>query len=308
MNEMNTSLSQTPRSHSLSEWVMATRPWSFPASAMPVIVTLAYLTWRGYDINWLTGIWALANIILFHGAGNTWSDYHDFIHGVDTPDTYGVKFLTSGQFRPEEIRRLSLCLLTAALLGGVCLLSLTGPALLWYGLAGILCTLLYPRLKFRALGDAVIAVAYAWLPTWGTSYVAIGKVDMGVLLLAVPVGMITIAILHVNNTRDVHTDGAARISTLAMKIGHRNASLLYQFLILGPFVFIPVCVITGLLPWLTLLTFLALPSALSNARCMRNCQIEDTSVIALLDEATAKLQLVFSLLLCISFFTARIIS
>ena len=50
---------------------------------MPIIVTLTYLFWKGAEINWLFGLWALVNMILFHIAGNVWSDYHDFVKKVD---------------------------------------------------------------------------------------------------------------------------------------------------------------------------------------------------------------------------------
>ena len=64
--------------HSIKSWIVATRPWSFPASVMPVVVTLTYLFWSGCDIDWIVGVWTLVNVVLFHAAGNTWSDYHDY--------------------------------------------------------------------------------------------------------------------------------------------------------------------------------------------------------------------------------------
>lgn len=292
--------------HSLNEWIMATRPWSFPASTVPIVVTLAYLYWRNYDVNWLTGIWALANIVFFHAAGNTWSDYHDYKYGVDSSETYGAKTITSGTFQPKEIRNLSIGLLITGLAGGIGLMLLTDFGLLWYGFGGILCTLLYPYLKYRALGDAVIGLAYAWLPMWGTSYVAVGQVELYVCLLALPIGMITIAILHANNTRDVQTDENAHITTLAMKLGHRKAATLYQFWILFPFASIAGCTIAGLFPWWSLLTLGALPIALGNVHKMKNSREENVSDITDLDEKTAKLQLLFGLLLSLSFFIATL--
>ena len=47
------------KKHSFKDWMIAVRPWSFPASAMPVVVTLAYQFWMKEDINWANGIWAL---------------------------------------------------------------------------------------------------------------------------------------------------------------------------------------------------------------------------------------------------------
>lgn len=285
------------------------RPWSFPASAMPVVVTLAYLYWAGHEnLNWVAGVWALVNIIVFHAAGNTWSDYFDFLHGVDTTETAGATTLTTGQFAPEEIKRFSIGLLVVALLGGVGLMLLTTWQLLWYGLGGALCVLLYPYLKYRAWGDVVIGIAYAWLPCWGTSLVFTGALQSDTLLLAIPLGCITIAILHCNNTRDVRTDGNAGITTLAMNIGHHRSQTLYAFYMLTPFFCVVACAVCGILPYLALLSLVALPNAWKNLQLMRRCSEGDTSVIARLDERTAQLQLLFSLLLSVSFLIAAQLS
>ena len=91
------------KTHSFKDWMIAVRPWSFPASAMPVVVTLAYLFWMKEDINLANGIWALLNIVVFHAAGNTWSDYFDYKQGVDMKDTFGAKTLTYKMFTPKEI-------------------------------------------------------------------------------------------------------------------------------------------------------------------------------------------------------------
>ena len=128
------------KKHSLKDWMIAVRPWSFPASSMPVVVTLAYLYWMQQDINWVNGIWALLNIVVFHAAGNTWSDYFDYKHKVDARDTFGAKTLTDGMFAPREIYSLSMALLAVALVAGVGLLWRTGLPLLYIGIGR--CSLL----------------------------------------------------------------------------------------------------------------------------------------------------------------------
>ena len=136
------------KKHTFKEWMIAVRPWSFPASGMPVIVTLAYLFWARHQIEWGYGIWALVNIIVFHAAGNTWSDWFDFRKKVDAGDTFGARTITSGMFTPGEIMKLSVCLLAVAVAGGIGLFLLTGWPLLWIGLAGAACAVLYPLLKY----------------------------------------------------------------------------------------------------------------------------------------------------------------
>lgn len=285
--------------------MIAVRPWSFPASAMPVIVTTAFLFWKGYEINWGFAVWALLNIILFHAAGNTWSDYFDFKKQVDADDTFGAKTLTTGMFKPEEIKKLALGLTAAAVAGGLALLALTGLPLLWIGIGGVLCTLLYPILKYNALGDLDILLAYAFLPTLGTSFVATGAVVTSVLLVALPLGLITDGILHSNNTRDMHTDSRAGIKTMAMNLGVKSSAVLYGFEMLFPFVWIGVCSIAGFMPIATVIAFMTLPVAIACAQTMKNSVEGGLQMIADLDVRTANLQLFFSLLLTVAFVAAR---
>lgn len=293
------------KKHSFGEWMIAVRPWSFPASAMPVIVTTAFLFWRGYEISWGFAVWALLNIIVFHAAGNTWSDYFDYKKKVDADDTFGAKTLTTGMFQPKEIYRLSVALTVVAVVGGIALMALTGLPLLWIGLGGVLCTLLYPYLKFNALGDLVILLAYAFLPTLGTSFVVAGGIVPSVLIVALPLGLITDGILHSNNTRDMATDSRAGIKTMAMSLGVKSSAVLYSFEMLFPFVWMAVCSIFGFMPIATVAVFMTLPVAIACAQTMRNSVEGGMKMIADLDVRTANLQLMFSLLLTAAFVVAR---
>ncbi len=297
--------------HTLKDWIIATRPWSFPASAMPVVVTLAYLFWisgeTGFNYNLLAGLWALVNIIVFHAAGNVWSDYHDYRNGVDAQSPYSVRALLDGRFAPEEYRRFALGLLVAGCLMGLGLVWLTGWELLLFGIAGALLTLLYPTMKGHALGDVNIFLNFGLLPMLGTSFVTVGMVDQTVLWNVVPVGFITVAILHVNNTRDIAADGRAGIRTFAMLLGKRASMWLYVVEVIIPFVWVIVGSIVWFLPWTTLIVLLALPMAWKNAHQMLRLTAEGEESIADLDQKTAKLQLLFSLLLAVGLVAANLL-
>lgn len=285
--------------HTFKEWLFATRPWSFPASTMPVLVTIMYIWSIGHDVNWCLGIMALVNIIFVHAAGNVWSDYHDYRKGVDADDTYGVRILVDKQFTPHEVFMLSVCLQVLAVAMGLLMVWLTGITLLWFGLAGIALSLLYPPLKYMALGDVVIMACYALLPMLGTTFICTGNIVPEVLWLAVPVGSITVAILHANNTRDIETDGRAKIHTFAMLTGRRFAIGMYVFELVLPYLWLLATAISGYVsPW-TLLTLITSPIALGNCRKMLSYYTGGIKAIALLDEATAKLQLAFSLTLVV---------
>lgn len=287
--------------HSFRSWVMATRPWAFPASATPVAVTLAYMFFERGAVNWGIGLWALATIVLFHAAGNTWSDYFDFKKGVDRgEDNVGGTSLTSGEFVPSEIMKLSSVLLLAAVVSGVLLVVQTGVTTLYFGLAGVALTLLYPAMKYRALGDLDIFLTYSLLPILATTYVATGELCYSALWLTLPLGLITVAILHINNTRDMESDREAGIRTLAMMAGKRYAAYIYCVEIFLPFVWVIGLAVGGVLPLWALIVALALMPAVKAAGKALRFPTEGRSVIIGLDEATAQLQLVFSLLIVVS--------
>ena len=293
--------------HTFKEWFLATRPWSFPASSMPVAVTLAFLYWRGFEVNWPVGLWTLLSVILFHAAGNTWSDYSDFKRGVDREDTIGGMSITSGEFLPSEIKCLSMLLLAVAAVSGLSLMLATGLPTLYLGLAGIALTMMYPFLKYHALGDVDIFLTYSLLPVLGTSYVATGAFVMDALWLVLPIGLITVGILHINNTRDIEHDKRAGIHTFAMLAGKRASAFIYCMEVTVPFVWVVGCVIYGSMPLWSLIVLLALKPAIDNSRKAFMFPKEGMKAVIGVDEATAKLQLMFSLLLVVSFFVASLV-
>lgn len=282
--------------HTWKAWIGATRPWSFTASALTVFVSLAYLEWSAGDVHWWRGLWAIGAMVLFHAAGNTWSDWHDYRKGVDAADTHGVDTLTSGHFTPGEVMSFSLGLFALATAAGLGLMLCTGLPLLGIGAAGLALALLYPPLKYRAGGDVVILLAYCLLPALGTSYVALGRFEPAVLLAALPVGVLVNAILHANNTRDMRTDRRAGARSLAHALGVRGSVMLYVGQMFVPFIWVVVLVCLGLLPLWALGELLLLPLALRNCRIMLGYRNEaDSAVISTLDRRSAQLQMFFSL-------------
>lgn len=296
------------KKQSIKEWIIATRPWSFPASAMPVLVTLGYLFWKQGEINWPMGLFTIINVVLFHAAGNTWSDYRDFRSGVDREDAVGGMSIVSGQFSPEQIKRLSLSLMAVAVVCGLALCFFTGMPVLYFGLAGGVLTLFYPWLKYHALGDVDIFLTYAVLPMLGTSYVATGSINPDTLWLAVPVGLITVGILHSNNTRDMMQDRRAGIKTFAMAIGGKASSNLYCFEVIFPFLWCIAGIVAGLFPVYAIIVLAVVKPAIDNARKAMRYPEEGMRALVGLDERTAQLQLMFSLALFGGFMIAAFIA
>ena len=292
--------------HSVKDWILTTRPWSFPASAMPVLATFAYMTWvcslYGMSIDWVSGVLAIVGIVFFHASGNMLSDVRDYKKGVDKGLSHMP--LVNGSFTTKEYMRLSLTLFVLGCAIGFYIMSRCGWPLLYAAFYGAFFTLTYATFKYFALGDVVIFLSYAVIPILGTTYATISEYYYPALVLALPIGLITVAILHVNNTRDIESDRAAGIRTLAMLIGLKASVQLYAFEVLFPFVAVIATIMCGWLPWYSVIVLFALPKAWRCARVVLDSPKKGMETLVMHDAATSQLQLLFSLLLAVSLFVA----
>ena len=190
----------------MNKWVLATRPWSFPASATPALIAFAYVFWMSHsgllpsniNINWMAGLWALFGAVLFQIAGNLISDYYDFRRGVDRKDTFGSsRMLVDGVFSPRTIWMFGVVILAVGVLLGLVLVMRCGSQLLWIGIIGVLAAYFYYILKYHALGDLLIFVIYGQLIALGTTYVMTSVIDWPILTVSAPIGFLIVNILHV---------------------------------------------------------------------------------------------------------------
>ncbi len=289
---------------SLKNWILAVRPWAFPASTMPVVLTISYVFYKQYfipaEINWWFGLIALIGVIFLHAGGNLISDYYDFKNKIDRKDSFGSeRLLVQGVFQPRTYIWYGLILIAIGSVTGLWLTYKTGAALLWIGLAGVLGALCYSFLKTRALGDLLIFILYGPMIGLGTAYVLTSQLMWEVLLLNVPVGMLVVNILHANNMRDIKHDAEVHVKSQAMLLGLKGSKIQYVVLALGAYLVVILMNISGMIHPITLFTLISLPMAIRNIRLMMKATTDTLELIKDLDGMTAQLVMVFSMLFSI---------
>lgn len=284
------------------DWFLALRPWSFPASTMPVLLSLGYYAQAGRTIDIPNALIALVSVVLMHAAGNLWSDVFDFKTGVDAKDTEGVRVLAHGRFTIGEYLALAAFLGALGVAGAVWLAFRTDFDLLWATAAGVAAAILYPPLKYRAWGDAVIFFAYTLTPMFAMSRIVTGEWSAEALPALLPTGILTVAILHANNLRDIPTDRRAGIRTLASVLGEAKSVALLIFEYVVPFLVVLGAMGTGHLPIYAFLPFLTAGALMPLWRDVSSFSGRGVAAIARLDEGTAKAQLVFSVLMTAGLF------
>ena len=125
-------------------------------------------------------------------------------------------------------------------------------------------------------------------------------------MVGLPIGLITVGILHVNNTRDIVPDKRAGIKTFAMLAGEKASAYLYCLEVIVPFIWVAGGIAMGKFPLLSLLIIPALKPAMDNVRKVMAFLKKDAKELYGVDENTAKLQLAFSMLLTLSLFIDKL--
>ena len=224
----------------IATYLKATRAFSLPASVLPVLAaTAATLPPAQWD--WLILLAGLTGAACLHLAGNLFNDYFDFLSGVDrrTDDDAGRpgRQLVRGELVPRQVLAEAVLFLALAAPAAAYVLHRRGAWLLPFALAASLGGYAYTgppfRLKCRALGEAVIFALFGPLLLVGAAWSQTGRVEPGVLLLSVPMGLATVAILVGNNWRDRDEDAQARIRTLGQLAGGRLVRGLYVALVVA---------------------------------------------------------------------------
>lgn len=295
------------KNRTLKDWIIATRPWSFPASVMPILIMWGYLFFIGHngiDVDWLNAILCMPLLVIAHAGGNMVSDYYDYTRRVDLEDCpNGVTWIYDGTFSARTILRFGLVLLAVALPIGLFLLVNSDISAIWIGIVGMLLPLLYPWMKAHALGDVNILVSFALLPALGTAFVSTGIYMPETLLYILPLGLLTVSILHANNTRDMANDSRAGLSTLSAMLGLGGSKTVYLIEVFSPYVLAVVFVVFCHQPATLLATLLTVPLAVRNVRMMMAAVEKKQFLgIATLDKSSAQLQTLFGLLYAAGYF------
>ena len=222
-------------------WWYAARPKTLPAVLAPLLVgqVLAALHAQQGEFNgWLSIIIVLCGLSL-QVAVNLANDVFDFRSGIDGPERVGPpRVLALGWVPLWQMVVALLFALVVALLSGSYLVSLGGSAYLFLGIAALLALLAYSAgpypLASHALGEVTVFIFFGLVAVVGGFALHHNSMPFIVWLVAVQMGLLTSAIMLVNNIRDHDSDLQADKHTLAVRLGPVRSEGLYRWLMLLP--------------------------------------------------------------------------
>ena len=227
----------------VSLWISAMRLRTLPLSVSGIIVASCLAEYNGF-FKWEIFILAILTTLSFQILSNLANDYGDGIKGTDNEDRIGpLRAIQSGEITPESMFNaikinilisIALALMLIFISFGVFHFFLT---LIYFilGAISIIAAMKYTvghkAYGYRGLGDLFVFIFFGLVSVIGCYVLYSKQIDHVVFLPACTIGLLSAAVLNLNNMRDVESDKKSQKITLAVKLGEKNMKVYHFFLI-----------------------------------------------------------------------------
>lgn len=228
MNEDNVALN-SPRA-----WMLAARPKTLTAAAVPVMIGVAL-----HEVSGWTALDLVPVVLCFLFAfvlqidANFVNDYYDFLKGTDGEERLGPRRACAQGWVTLPAMRRAIVLTT--LLGcavGLPLVLYGGWEMIGVGVACVVFCFLYTTcLSYIGMGDVLVLLFFGIVPVCATYYVTAPAgsqaLSQAVVWASLACGMVVDTLLLVNNYRDIDNDRKAGKKTLVVRLGKKTTEWLY---------------------------------------------------------------------------------
>jgi 1,4-dihydroxy-2-naphthoate octaprenyltransferase len=276
-----------------------TRPRTLPAAIVPVMIGSGVAAGYGGFSLWRGALGLVVALALQVGV-NYANDYSD---GIRDSDAIGkrvgpMRLVGSGLAAPRHVMLAALACFGVAGAVGLVLAAVTSWWLVPVGVCCVLGAWFYTGGRrpygYMGLGEAAVFVFFGVVAVAGAAFVEMERLSWLGLAASVPAGLLSCALLMINNLRDIESDPLTGKRTLAVRLGDARSRIVYMLFLLVPFVLAAAMAVAR--PY-ALLTLLALPLAVAPLRIVRSGATGPALITAL--GQTSRLQMAFGLALTI---------
>lgn len=216
----------------MNKWVLGARVKTLPAAVAPVLVGTSFAP----SINWINASLALIVSLSLQIAVNFSNDYSDGIRGTDANRVGPTRLVASGLASAKAVKTAAFAAFTTACISGTLLSINTTLWLILVGLISVLAAWGYTGGKkpygYLGFGEFSVFIFFGLVATIGSYYVQTQQINWEIVLLSIPIGSLSCAILVINNLRDRPLDELAGKKTLAVKLGDQKTRYFYGFLLI----------------------------------------------------------------------------
>ncbi|RAP31575.1 1,4-dihydroxy-2-naphthoate polyprenyltransferase [Candidatus Marinamargulisbacteria bacterium SCGC AG-414-C22] len=221
----------------IKNWLYATRPKTLTAGICPVILGLLL----AYQQTTLTPIYAIITLLcalLIQIGTNFANDYFDHKKGGDTDKRIGpTRVIQAGLITPKHMKIAMIIAFSTAFILGLTLVYHGGLSILAIGICAILFGILYTgssfSLAYTGTADIFVLIFFGPVAVAGTTYIQTLSWTIEPIIIGTGIGLISTALLAVNNTRDYDEDKTTNKKTFVVRFGKTSGKWQYTLCLLG---------------------------------------------------------------------------
>lgn len=234
----------------IATWISAARLRTLPLSISGIFVGSSIAAHQGYFDIAIFSL-ALGTTLGLQILSNFANDYGDGVKGTDNEDRIGPKrAIQSGIIDQKEMMQAIIITALTTLLLAILLIYasfgseklLSSLVFFFLGVTAIIAAIKYTvgdsAYGYKGLGDVFVFVFFGLIAVYGSYYLYSHDHDWISLFPAVSIGMLSAAVLNINNLRDMASDKKAGKITLVVKLGKKKAKDYHYSLILGSLFFL----------------------------------------------------------------------
>jgi len=215
----------------MNKWILGARIKTLPAAIAPVIVGTSLAD----QIQVINALLALIVSLSLQIAVNYANDFSDGVRGTDTNRVGPTRLVASKLATASSVKNASFISFFVAIIAGTLLAFNTSVWLIAVGLISILAAWGYTGGKkpygYLGFGELAVFIFFGVVATVGSYYVQVEQISSSALLLSIPMGSLSCAILVINNLRDLNQDKLVSKRTMAVKLGDANTRIFYLLLL-----------------------------------------------------------------------------
>lgn len=223
-------------------WIKAARLRTLPLAAGGILLG-SFLAAYEYSFSWAVFLLAFVTAVLLQILSNLANDFGDFQKGTDQAADRTDRTLASGAISLKTMKNALWIVGLATLFCGLGLLfaafqKLNLKFLVWLviGLTAIAAALKYTVGKraygYRGLGDLFVLLFFGPVAVGGPYILMTGQLPDNIWVPSIGFGLLCVAVLNINNLRDIENDKAAGKNTIAVKLGFKK-TIWYHYFLLG---------------------------------------------------------------------------
>ena len=263
----------------MKKWIKAARLRTLPLSVSGILVgsAAAYQQYHTQENYYCIIVLCVLTTLFFQVLSNYANDYGDAVKGTDNENRVGPKrAVQSGEITAQQMKKAIIITSVLSLISsiGVIYLSFGSQnflqAILYFVLAiacvgaAIKYTVGNSAYGYKGLGDVFVFIFFGLVSTLGTYYLFGHTMDYKVIFPAITIGLLSMAVLNMNNMRDVENDTAVGKNTLVVKMGFQKAKNYHFFLILMAVIFINTFAMNSFSKWYQYIYVIAFVPLLKN--------------------------------------------